>query len=144
VRIRFPACAPADRPSRVEPPPPPEKAKAGLKILLVDDDELIQGAMQAMLGALGHQVASAWTGEEALGMLDFHPDVVILDMNMPGLGGAATLARLRGLCPSLPVLLSTGKVDQAALDLVEAHPHVTLLSKPFSMGELKHHLEQRG
>ena len=65
-----------------------------------------------------------------------HPAI----MNMPGLGGIGTLPRLRALCPALPILLATGRIDQAALDLTRVHPLVTLLSKPFSMGELRQHL----
>jgi hypothetical protein len=40
----------------------------------------------------------------------------------------------------VPVLLATGRADQTALNLVATHPHVTLVSKPFSMGELRQHL----
>jgi len=86
------------------------------------------------------------SGEEALGLLEagFAPDLVILDMNMPGLGGAGTLPRLRGLCPEVPVLLSTGRADRAALTLASAHPGVTLMSKPFGLRELQTHLESIG
>jgi CheY-like chemotaxis protein len=62
-------------------------------------------------------------------------------MNMPGLGGSGTLPRLRVLCPTLPVLLATGRVDQAARDLLEGHPFVALLPKPFSMQELQRQLQ---
>ena len=54
----------------------------------------------------------------------------------------ATLPRLRDLCPTVPVLLATGWADQEALDLVAAHPFVTLLSKPFSFEERRGHLHQ--
>ena len=89
-------------------------------MLLVDDDELIQSTMQAMLEVLGHSVVAASSGEEALAKLEagFQPDAVILDMNMPGLGGAGTLPRLRALRPTVPVLLATGRADQAALNLI--------------------------
>ncbi len=60
---------------------------------------------------------------------------------MPGFGGAGTLPRIRAMFPKVPVLLSTGRIDQMALDLAGAHPGVTLLSKPFSMKELQQHLE---
>ena len=74
----------------------------------------------------------------------FKPDVVILDMNMPGLGGSGTLPRLRSILPNVPVLLSTGKADQVAMSLAEAHPHVTLLPKPFGMKDLQRCLEPLG
>jgi CheY-like chemotaxis protein len=66
--------------------------------------------------------------------------VVILDMNMPGLGGAATLPHLRRLHPDLPILLATGRVDQTALALAAAHPRVVLLPKPFQAKDLSRHL----
>ena len=69
------------------------------------------------------------------------PDLIILDMNMPGLGGIGTLPRLRALRPTVPVLLATGRIDQTALTLAEAHPSVTLLPKPFGLRELQQHLE---
>jgi CheY-like chemotaxis protein len=62
---------------------------------------------------------------------------MILDMNMPGLGGAGSLPFIRALWPRLPILLSTGRVDQAALDLTLEYEGVTLLAKPFTMKELQ-------
>jgi PAS domain S-box-containing protein len=143
VTLRFPACEPD---TVVLPPPapgpaaPPNRARA---VLLVDDDELVQHATVALLEVLGHQVTLASSGEEALAQLDtgWLPDLVILDLNMPGLGGAGTLPRLRTLRPTLPVLLATGRADQTAMDLVAAHPGVTLLSKPFDLVELQHLLQ---
>jgi DNA-binding response OmpR family regulator len=67
--------------------------------------------------------------------------VVILDVNMPGLGGAGTLPRLRALRPDVPVLLTTGRVDQTTLGLLTAHTRVTLLPKPFNVSELQMSLE---
>jgi two-component system OmpR family response regulator len=121
---------------------PGAAAHQALSILLVDDDELMQNALRETLEYLGHRVTTAWNGEQALVALEtsHDPDLVILDMNMPGLGGIATLPRLRALRPVVPVLLSTGLVDQAALELVSAHAGVTLLSKPFDLNELQQHL----
>jgi CheY-like chemotaxis protein len=112
-------------------------------VLVVDDDELVYSSIYAILETLGHRATPATSGEEALARLEagFAPDVVILDINMPGLGGLGTLPRLRALCPGVPVLIATGRTDQAVLDLARAHPGTTLLPKPFSMGELRRRLE---
>jgi len=121
--------------------------RGALKVLLVDDDDLVQSSIQALLEALGHAaVGIAQSGEEALALLDagLAADLVILDMNMPGLGGIGTLPRLRVLRPEVPVLLATGRVDQTALNLASMHPGVTLLSKPFGLKELQKHLESIG
>ena len=105
----------------------------------MDDDELIQRSVQMILEVLGHAAITTSSGEEALRRLEsgVHADVVILDVNMPGLGGSGTLPRIRARFPDLPVLLATGRVDQATLDLLGAHARVTLLPKPFSLGQLK-------
>lgn len=117
-----------------------------LNVLVVDDDELIQSTLVAMLDVLNHSISTAWSGEEALVRLESGsvPDAVILDMNMPGLGGAGTLPRLRALLPTLPVFLATGRVDESALNLTRKYPHVTLLPKPFSMLELQQCLSALG
>jgi CheY-like chemotaxis protein len=116
-------------------------------VLLVDDDDLIQGSFQMVLEALGHStMTTASSGEEALSMLEagLEADLIILVMNMPGLGGIGTLPRLRMLRPELPVLLATGRVDQTALTLASAHPGVTLVAKPFGLEEFEKHLEKIG
>ena len=115
-------------------------------MLLVDDDELIQSSMKGMLAVLGHRVTAALSGEEALGKVEagFQPEVVILDMNMPGLGGAETLPRLRALLPEIPVLLSCVRIDRVAMALTEEYLGVTLLPKPFSMIDLQQQLEILG
>ncbi|MDP2877053.1 MAG: ATP-binding protein, partial [Holophaga sp.] len=144
VRLRFPASEPEAKAPAPEQAPESAPSKIALNVLLVDDDALIQSSVEAILEVLGHSVAAAFTGEDALAKLEagFQPDLVILDMNMPGLGGLGTLPRLRSLNPTVPVILATGRADQTALNLVAANPYVTLLSKPFSMKELKQLLEK--
>ena len=139
VRIRFPASGAA---GLGEPGPDPaslEPSHRGLQVLLVDDDELIRSSMESVLEALGHQALEASSGEEALRLLamGLPPDLVIMDMNMPGLGGKGTLPLLRARWPDLPVLLATGLADQSVLDLVAAHTKVALLTKPFSMKDFQ-------
>jgi PAS domain S-box-containing protein len=144
VQIRFPALRPVVAPE-AEPPltsdPAPRTGR--LSVLVVDDDELIRRSSQDMLDHLGHDVVTASSGEEALALLEegLRPDVVLLDVNMPGLGGAETLPPLRVLCPRTPVLLATGRVDQTTQQLLDKHPDVTLLPKPFSKVDLQRHLD---
>jgi len=149
VMMRFPACE-QEAPAQAAASAVTETALAPhgpMKVLLIDDDDLIQSSVLAILEVLGHTVVTtAQSGEEALALLEagLEADLVILDMNMPGLGGIGTLPRLRVLRPELPVLLATGRVDQTAMTLASAHPGVTLLSKPFGLRELQKHLENIG
>jgi PAS domain S-box-containing protein len=146
VRLRFPASELATQVGEQDEEARSRAISKSLTVLLVDDDDLIQTSTQTLLQALGHAAITAASGEEALLAVDggLEPDAVILDMNMPGLGGSGTLPRLRVLLPEVPVLLSTGRTDQAALELAAAHSRVTLLPKPFSLKELQQHLEALG
>jgi len=88
-------------------------APAALRILLVDDDVFLREAVEAMLTFLGHRVTPLAGGEEAIAWLASHPapDLLVLDLNMPGLNGLQTLEALRRTHPALPVLLATGFLD---------------------------------
>jgi PAS domain S-box-containing protein len=141
VILRFPALATGDTAGAPAPPPPAGEALR-LGILLVDDDELVRRSLTEVLGARGYQLAVANTGEEALERLDSGPvpDLVILDLNMPGIGGKETLRRLRTLYPDLPVLLATGRTNPANEDLASAFPRVGLIEKPFALDQLEEKL----
>ena len=108
-----------------------------IRILVVDDEPAIRRALRAPLMELGFQIAEASRGEEALLALRAAPcDAVLLDMNMPGIGGMETLRRIRAIAPRLPVLMLTVRDQEEdkvqALEL-GADDYVT---KPFSTREL--------
>jgi len=109
-----------------------------LDILLVDDEELIRGTVLELLAVLGHRVQAASSGAEALRRLEagMAPDLVMLDINMPGMDGVETLSRLRILAPSLPVLFATGYADERMPSILNRFPSVRLLQKPFTLREL--------
>ena len=105
ARMIFPAC----QGQAQDPPPAAEDRPARqrtLRLLLVDDDELIRKSTTMLIEILGHSVVSVPSGEEALVAIQggYLPDAVLLDMNMPGLGGAGTLPHLRALCPEVPII----------------------------------------
>ena len=108
-----------------------------LRILVVDDESAIRRALRPPLLELGFQVAEASRGEEALQLLRSSTfDAVLLDVNMPGVGGIETLRRIRSFAPRLPILMLTVRDQEEekveALDL-GADDYVT---KPFSTREL--------
>lgn len=108
-----------------------------LRILVVDDESAIRRALRPPLVELGFQVAEASRGEEALQMLRATVyDAVLLDVNMPGIGGIETLRRIRAFAPRLPILMLTVRDQEEdkvqALDL-GADDYVT---KTFSTREL--------
>jgi two-component system KDP operon response regulator KdpE len=108
-----------------------------IRILVVDDESAIRRALRPPLVELGFQVVDASRGEEALQTLRAGAfDVVLLDVNMPGIGGIETLRRIRAFAPRLPILMLTVRdAEEEKVEALElgADDYVT---KPFSMREL--------
>jgi PAS domain S-box-containing protein len=123
----------ASIPAAARPP------QASLKILLVDDDELIRESVGPMLEMLGHVVTLAAGGAEALGLLEggLPVELVILDMNMPGMNGAEALPLILECRPELHVLMASGYSDQEIAPLLQGRPRVASLRKPFSLKEVQ-------
>ena len=106
------------------------------KILVVDDDPQIRRVMRSTLTAEGYIVDDAKTGEEGLAKLrQERPDLVLLDMNMPGIGGLAACREMR-TNSEVPIIMLTVKDtehDKVAVLDAGADDYVT---KPFSTPEL--------
>lgn len=78
------------------------------KILLVDDDKSIQFLYQEELQEEGYRVVSALNGEKALELFDSEkPDLVVLDIQMPGMNGIEVLRQMKMLDETIPVVLSS-------------------------------------
>jgi len=137
--LRFPAARVLEAPSEAVQAAAAPKQGRPLSILLVDDDELIREAVGPMLEVLGHEVRLAPGGQEALTLLEqgLEVDLVILDMNMPGLTGAETLPRILALRPAQRVVMASGYSDQDVARLAEGRAGVRSLRKPFSLAEFK-------
>ena len=76
------------------------------KILVVDDEESIRSLYQEELEDEGYTVKTAANAEEALKVLpDFHPDLVIMDIRMPGISGVEALIKIKEIDRNIPVIL---------------------------------------
>ena len=106
------------------------------KILVVDDEPQLRRVMRVALTDLGYTIMEARTGEEAMDVLhEYDPDLILLDINMPGMGGMETCRALRRVSNVPIVILSVRNSEQdkvAALD-AGADDYVT---KPFGIQEL--------
>jgi two-component system KDP operon response regulator KdpE len=107
-----------------------------VRVLIADDDRQILGALRIILSARGYDVSTARDGKEALDRaVSDHPDLVLLDLGMPGVDGLSVIQAIRGWS-AVPILVVSGRTDSAeiveALDL-GADDYVT---KPFATDEL--------
>jgi CheY-like chemotaxis protein len=122
---------------------PRSSPRGPFRILLVDDDELIRMSVGPMLTALGHDVRVVASGQETLDRFreGLAVDLVILDMNMPGLNGAETLTLLLAIRPAQAVLMATGYSDDSIALLLKGRQNVASIQKPFSLDELRKKIE---
>ena len=110
------------------------------KILIVDDDDALRGALVRMLRARGYEVDEASDANEALGAIDRKsPDIVLTDIMMPGGDGVQLINAIRGRTPRPGILAMSGRGSMGALDLLRLAEKLGAdlsLNKPFSTDEL--------
>jgi len=104
------------------------------RILVVDNEGPIRSLLSDVLRGSGYNVSVARSGFEAIEIASaLHPDLVMLDVNMPGFDGWATLAQLQASCPGIKVLMMSG--TDYALEADERGA-VAFLEKPYFPGDI--------
>ncbi len=108
------------------------------KILVVDDERMIRWSIQQALAKDGHSVSTVETGEEALAQAgDEMPDLVFLDITLPGIDGIEVLRRLKSLDPSATVVMVTATEDlKTAVEAMRLGAY-DYVSKPFDLDRLR-------
>jgi signal transduction histidine kinase/ActR/RegA family two-component response regulator len=121
----------------------PRRQVRDLRILVIDDDELLRQSMRAILEREGHQVSVAHGGRMGIDVFTAalqqgeRFDAVITDLGMPHLDGRAVAAAVKSVSPGTPVILLTGW-GQHLRDENEIPPYVDhILNKPASLAELR-------
>ena len=123
-------------------------ANTGITVLLVDDEKRFRISTEKVLRRRGYQVLLAADGEEAIAKISEGPDVVILDIKMPGKDGLEVLAELQKAQPGLPVIMLTGHGSQDKAEEALAQGAHDFLTKPCDMdilaGKINEAFRQRG
>jgi len=137
-----PAPAPPAQPAPTEtPPPPPAGAPTG-RVLVVDDNPEVRAMLQDVLTSLGYTTRTAADGATAVrAVLTEAPDVVLLDVYMPGLSGVGALPTIVALAPHAKVIMISGAANEDVLKrslAFGAHDYVT---KPFEISSLSRAIE---
>ena len=106
------------------------------KILVIDDDPQIRRVMRSTLTAHGYQVNDARSGEEGLQELrNSSYDLVLLDMNMPGMGGIEACGLIRSGSEVAIIMLTVNNTERQKVDALDAGAD-DYITKPFSTPEL--------
>lgn len=122
-------------PSEVRTVSDERRAASPKRILIVDDEPHIRRLLSARLEAEGFRVTEACDGAEGLSSIMKHaPDLVLLDLMMPGANGLEVLARIRSDPDrtAIPVIILTAKGQDTDRELALAGGAVDFVTKPFS------------
>ncbi|MEO8295010.1 MAG: type II/IV secretion system protein [Gemmatimonadota bacterium] len=128
----------------VDEQPPADSGKQQATVLLVDDEDQLRRVMRDLLERDGYAVAEARDGVQALDEIDRHaPDIIVLDLNLPGLDGYSVLAQLRSReqTRGIPVIVLTAKGDEDNEVRVFELGADDFLTKPFRARALSARLE---
>lgn len=112
-----------------------------MKVLVVDDDEMVRTVCSGMLKILQHEVIAVDSGETAIRTLQSAEapfDLMFLDEIMPGMSGPQTLQQLAYLGIRIPIILCSGRemTVEECTGANEVRPHA-VLGKPFTMQRLQ-------
>ncbi len=126
------------------PPTRTELTRKGAMVLLVDDEDQLRRVMKDLLERQGYTVVEARDGAQALDEVDRHaPDIVILDLNLPGVDGYSVLSQLRSrpATRQIPIIVLTAKGDEDNEVRVLELGADDFLTKPFRAKALAARLE---
>jgi CheY-like chemotaxis protein len=108
-------------------------------LLVVEDDEMVRDAMTRLFVREGYLVLTAATGHDAMGVLrtpEEPVDVVLLDIGLPDVSGADLCARMRQLCPNLPVVVCSGAASPEEIEELRRLGVTHFYSKPVALSEI--------
>jgi DNA-binding response OmpR family regulator len=121
-----------------DPTPAPETGP--LRVLLVEDDPLVSRAMLAMLSRGAHHVRLISEGRSAARALESDPnafDLLVLDVNLPGLSGVELVTLARKLRTTAQILVMSGRMDESVRLTLESLGVNHFLAKPFAVAEFE-------
>lgn len=111
----------------------------GLRVLAVDDEEIMRDFLHSCLSNMGFEVILAENGPEALDRFLEKPDsyhFVIIDSVIPGISGMELLRQMRRIRPGLKAIISTGYAPTEDLEEIKRSPDTEMIFKPFKINEL--------
>jgi two-component system cell cycle sensor histidine kinase/response regulator CckA len=130
----------APQPVMAQPPAKPVRIRGEGPVLIVEDEPTVLSIVTRIVNRLGFQSIPTNGGEAALATLASRtemPKLVLLDANMPGMDGLATLRALRKTLPDTPVMLVSALPEEAAIERFAGEKIAAVLRKPFRPDQLE-------
>jgi CheY-like chemotaxis protein len=115
------------------------------RVLIVDDERKNRQLIEVMLGDEHYEIAMASSGEEALALIQARqPDLVLLDVMMPGMDGYQIAARIKGdpATARLPIIMLSALTDRNSMSHGRTAGAEAFLAKPVNGGELRQQVQK--
>jgi CheY-like chemotaxis protein len=141
-RVVFPVDAPEETPLLV---PAAVTAHGHETVLVVDDEPGLRALARVGLQQRGFDVVAVETGEQALDILrrgEPRVDAMLLDLTLPGISGESVLRAVRGLVPSLPVIIASGYATVESQSAWMAAGAMGFVAKPYRVQEIAERLRE--
>jgi PAS domain S-box-containing protein len=138
-RVLLPAAAAETQPAGPAPETDHARGAAAGAILVIDDEEIVRRAAAGALEHRGYTVIMARDGQTGVDLCRKFAGriaLVVLDLNMPDMGGEECLRKLRAIDPDLPVILSSGFSEADTSRTVPAREATAFLQKPYTASRL--------
>ncbi len=108
------------------------------KILIIDDEEIVLDSCMQILSGGGYDIRTAENGTLGISMVDeFHPDIVYVDLKMPGISGFEVLEKIHGIDPTIVTIVITGFATISSAVEAMQKGAFDFLPKPFTPDELR-------
>ena len=112
-----------------------EQSTAPLRILYVEDDDLVREITCDLLSCELREVVAVATGEEALSTFqESRFDILVTDVSLPAMSGTELVRRVKGIAPEVPVILASGY--RLELDDLRLGPNVRTIVNPFDAPQI--------
>ncbi len=136
-RVLLPEAPGAEAAAAAPTPSAPGTHAPGQRVLIVDDEESVRSVARAVLERAGFTVLEAESGEQALALVQegTQPDVLLLDMTMPGMDGTSTLEAVRRVLPDMKAVFSSG-FSQPATASAGLRSGTAFIQKPYRPADL--------
>jgi CheY-like chemotaxis protein len=123
---------------------PEQNAARRRTVYIVDDEEMVRMVAAELLKHLGYDVETASSGEEAVARIGAgaRPDCVLLDVVMPGMGGAEALRRIHAIAPEIKIVISSGFTDRVSSTSLTEEGAAGIITKPYRMETLGTRLKE--
>jgi two-component system response regulator (stage 0 sporulation protein F) len=113
------------------------------KVLIVDDQFGIRTLLNEVLQKEGYEIHQASNGFQALHIMEKHaPDLVLLDIKIPGMDGLEILKKMKEMDPEIRVIIMTAYGELDMIEETKKHGALDHFSKPFDIGEIQEAVKQ--